>query len=153
MQFFRHFISWALALFLIYMLAQAAFHPMPNPPEGSVKFFDLPGDNIVFQTLATRSGMPIFEPTIRVLTGIMEILAALFLFFPFTRRFGAVISTVILGGAVALHMSPWLGREIPTSLVPTNTATDGGQLFMLAIVMLVSSLLLLVVHPSRQARS
>jgi len=82
----------------------------------------------------------------------MVILAALLLFLPFTRRLGAVLATLILGGAVALHMSPWLGREIPVSLNPSNTATDGGALFMLAIVMVVSSLLLLVVHPSRRGR-
>lgn len=153
MRFFRHLISWALALFLIFMFVQATFHPLPNPPEGSVKFLDLPGDNIVFQTLATRSGIPIFEPTIRTLTGMMEVLAAFLLFLPFTRRLGAVLATLILGGAVAFHMSPWLGREIPVSLNPANTATDGGALFTLAIVMLVSSLLLLAVHPSRRGRN
>lgn len=149
MRALRHLISWALALFLIFMFLQATFHPLPNPPPGSVKFLDLPGDNIVFQTLATKSGIALFEPTGRAVTGILEIIAAFFLLIPFTRRFGAVVSTVILGGAVALHMSPWLGREIPVSLNPSSTATDGGALFTLAIVMLVASLLLLVVHPGR----
>ncbi|MBL4878060.1 MAG: hypothetical protein JKY78_04125, partial [Hyphomonas sp.] len=56
-------------------------------------------------------------------------------------------------GAVAMHLSPWLGREILVSLDPQSTATDGGMLFMLAIVMLVCSLLLMVVHPGRSERN
>ena len=51
-----------------------------------------------------------------------------------------------------MHLSPWLGREVPLSLNPQETATDGGMLFMLAIVMLVCSLLLMVVHPGTKSR-
>ncbi|KDA03125.1 DoxX family protein [Hyphomonas oceanitis] len=149
MRLFRHLVSWALALFLIVMFVQATIYPLPNPPEGSVKFFDPPGTNIVFQTLAERSGQTLFEPAGRILTGVLELVAALFLLFPFTRRFGAIISATILGAAVAFHLSPWLGREVPLSLARGETATDGGMLFMLAIIMLVSSLLVLVVHPGR----
>lgn len=150
MRTFRHLISWAIALFLIAMFVQATFHPLANPPVGSVKFFDLPGENIVFETIARRSGYDLFEPAGRVATGIAEIFAAICLFFPAWRRFGAFLSSAILIGAVGFHMSPWLGREIPTSLADGSTATDGGVLFMLAIVMLVASLLLMVVHPRRE---
>jgi uncharacterized membrane protein YphA (DoxX/SURF4 family) len=81
------------------------------------------------------------------------VVAALFLLLPMTRRFGAFLSAGVLGGAVAMHLSPWLGREIPVSLDPQSTATDGGMLFRLAIVMLVCSLLLMVVHPGRSERN
>lgn len=150
MRMIRHLLSWGFALFLIALFVQATIHPLPNPPAGSVKFFDAPGENIVFQTLATRSGVTVFEPAGRVLVGLLELFAALLLILPKTRRVGALLSTVILGGAVALHLSPWLGREIPGSLVPGDVATDGGMLFMLAIIMLVVSLLLLVVHPGKR---
>ena len=149
MRLFRHLVSWALALFLIAMFIQATIYPLPTPPEGAVKFFDPPGQNIVFQTIATESGISLFEPAGRVLTGIIEIIAALFLLIPMTRRLGAFLSALVLGGAVAMHLSPWLGREIPVSLDPQSTATDGGALFMLAIVMLVASVLVLVVHPGK----
>ncbi len=152
MQLFRHIVSWALALFLIAMFLQATLHPLPNPPEGMVKFFDPPGENIVFQTIATNSGISLYEPAGRVVVGAIELVAALFLFLPMTRRFGAFLSAGILGGAVAMHLSPWLGREVPLSLNPQETATDGGMLFMLAIVMLVCSLLLMVVHPGTKSR-
>tara|TARA_R110002111_G_scaffold1748_3_gene12018 strand:+ start:245 stop:700 length:456 start_codon:yes stop_codon:yes gene_type:complete len=150
MRLFRQLVSWALALFLIAMFVHATIHPLPNPPAGSVKFFDPPGSNIVFQTVAERSGQTLFEPAGRVLTGVLELIAALFLLLPFTRRLGAVIASVVLGGAVAFHLSPLLGREVPLSLDPGAAQTDGGMLFMLAIVMLVASLLVLVVHPRAQ---
>lgn len=149
MRTFRHIISWILALLLIAMYVQATIHPLPNPPEGSVKFFDMPGENIVFQTLANKSGYQLWEPAGRVVTGIAELIAAFFLLWPFTRKFGALISTAIMSGAVVLHLSPWLGREIPVSLAP-NAATDGGMLFMLAVAMLVASLLVYVVHPGKR---
>ncbi len=152
MQLFRHIVSWALALFLIAMFLHATLHPLPNPPEGMVKFFDPPGENIVFQTIASKSGISLYEPAGRVVVGAIELVAALFLFLPMTRRFGAFLSAGILGGAVAMHLSPWLGREVPLSLNPQETATDGGMLFMLAIVMLVCSLLLMVVHPGTKSR-
>ena len=153
MRLFRHIVSWVLALFLIAMFVQATIHPLPNPPEGMVKFFDPPGENIVFQTIAAKSGISLYEPAGRVVVGLLELVAALFLILPMTRRFGAFMSAGVLGGAVAMHLSPWLGREVPVSLDPQNTATDGGMLFMLAIVMLVSSLLLMVVHPGSEERN
>ncbi|MEO0883121.1 MAG: hypothetical protein AAFY34_10340 [Pseudomonadota bacterium] len=152
MQVVRHLVSWALSLFLIAMFLQATVHPLPDPPVGSVKLFDLPGENIVFQTLADRSGYVMFEPTGRVATAMLELLAALFLLFPLTRRFGAFISFLVLSGALVLHLSPWLGREIPVSLDPANTATDGGLLFTLAVAMIVASVLVMVAHPRRRRR-
>ncbi len=148
----RHVLSWGLALFLIAMFLQATIHPLPGPPDGMVKFWDAPGENIVFQTLAERSRYPIFEPTGRVVVGLAELLAAFLLFLPFSRRLGAFLSFVILAGAIGFHLSPWLGREVPASLAPGETATDGGALFMLAVAMLVASLLIVVVHPSRAKR-
>lgn len=149
MRFVRHLVSWGLSLFLIAMFLQGTVHPLPDPPLGQVKLFDLPGENIVFQTLADRSGYPLFEPFGRVFTALVELLAALFLVFPLTRRFGAMISFLIVAVALVLHLSPWLGRDIPTSLDPTSGATDGGLLFTLAISMAVTSILVIVVHPTR----
>ncbi len=148
----RQVLSWGLALFLIAMFLQATVHPLPNPPAGHVKLFDLPGENIVFQTLAERSRYDIFEPAGRLLTAILEIAAAALLLVPFTRRAGAVLAFAILAGAVGLHLSPWLGQEIRVSLDPVSAETDGGALFALAIAMLVASILVMVVHPGSARR-
>ena len=152
MRAMRHLGSWGLALFLIFMFVQATIHPLPNPPEGSVKLFDPPGQNIVFATLAAKTQIALFEPTGRVLIAIGELLAALLLLLPVTRRLGAMLSFLILAGAVSFHLMPSvLGREVPLSL-ETGAATDGGQLFALAVAMLAASMLLIVVHPRRQRR-
>lgn len=151
MRLVRSLLSWILALGLIFVFLQATVHPLPDPPPGQVKLFDAPGENIVFQTLAEKSGIALFEPAGRVLVAALELIAALFLLFPFSRRFGAVMSFFILAGAVGLHLSPWLGREIPTSL-EAGAPSDGGALFMLAIGMLVVSLLLAMIHPGREGR-
>lgn len=150
MRAMRQLGSWGLALFLIFMFVQATIHPLPNPPLGSVKLFDPPGQNIVFATLAANSQIPLFEPTGRVVVAIAELLAAFLLLLPFTRKTGAGLSVLILGGAVVMHLMPgMLGREIPTSL-QAGAETDGGRLFMLAIAMLTASLLLYFVHPAKK---
>ena len=149
MRAMRQLGSWGLALFLIFMFLQATIHPLPNPPEGSVKLFDPPGQNIVFATLAAKTQIPLFEPTGRILVAIAELLAAFLLLLPMTRRSGAILSFLILAGAVTMHMLPdVLGREIPLSL--NGNETDGGALFALAIAMLTASVLLYVVHPAKK---
>ena len=150
MRAMRQLGSWGLALFLIFMFLQATVHPLPNPPEGSVKLFDPPGQNIVFATLAANTQIALFEPTGRVIVAIAELLAAFLLLLPMTRRKGAVLSFLILAGAVAFHLMPdYLGREVPLSL-NGGGETDGGQLFALAIAMLTASILLFVVHPAKK---
>ena len=149
MRAMRHIGSWGLALFLIFMFLQATIHPLPNPPEGSVKLFDPPGQNIVFATLAAKTQIPLFEPTGRILVAIAELLAAFLLLLPMPRRSGAILSFLILAGAVTMHMLPEvLGREIPLSR--NGNETDGGALFALAIAMLAASVLLYVVHPAKK---
>ena len=86
----RLLASWVLALFLIFMFLQATVHPLPNPPEGSVKLFDRPGENIVFQTMVMKSGIAWLEPTGRVLVAILELIACVLLLIPHWRRAGAV---------------------------------------------------------------
>lgn len=145
----RLLASWVLALFLIFMFLQATVHPLPDPPEGSVKLFDRPGENIVFQTMAINTGMAWLEPTGRILVAIAELAACLLLLIPPARRLGAVLSFLILAGALGAHLSPdILGREVP--LAPGSSETDGGRLFTLAIAMLAVSMLLVFVHPGKR---
>ena len=150
----RTLLSWLLALFLIAAFVQANIYPLGSPSEaaGQIKLWDAPGDNIVFQTLADKSGYALFEPAGRFVTASVELFAALMLLLPWTRRFGAILASFVMTAAVALHLSPLLGREVPLSLDPAETGTDGGILFMLAIAMLVASLLLVFVHPGKKKR-
>ena len=128
MNMLRSLAGWGLALFLIFMFVHGTIHPLPNPPAGQVKMFDAPGENIVFATMAAKTGIALLEPTGRVVVGILELIAALLLLVPASRRVGAVLSFLILGGAVAAHLMPdILGKEVPRSLLSGETATDGGR--------------------------
>ena len=145
----RLLASWVLALFLIFMFLQATVHPLPNPPEGMVKLFDRPGENIVFQTMAMNTGYGWVEPTGRVAVAILELIACLLLLIPQSRRMGAILSFLILAGAIFAHLSPdVLGREVPLAI--GSDETDGGRLFALAIAMIAVSMLLIFVHPGKR---
>ncbi len=146
---FRHAISWLLALALVAFFVHFTLHPLPDPPAGSVKLFDPPGQHALFATLAERTGITLFEPAGRLVSACLELLAALLLLLPFSRRAGALLSGLILGTGAALHLSPWLGREVP--LTAGGSVTDGGLHFILVVVFLAASLLLLVAHPARPA--
>lgn len=131
-------LSWLLALFIIAVFVQAAV---------MFKLYDLPGENIIFATIAEKSGFALFEPSVRFGVGVAELVAALFLLLPFSRRFGAFLAFCLMIGAVGFHLSPWLGIEIPTAL--GSAETDGGALFYLALATLIASLALMIVHPRK----
>jgi len=71
--------------------------------------------NPVFEIIADRSEINLFEPTIRYLTGIGEILAGILLLLPrdITRKAGSLLGLAILVGAIGFHLSPWLGINVP----------------------------------------
>lgn len=149
MRMFRHAVSWGLALALAAMFLHLTLHPWPDPVPGRVKFFDMPGQHTVFATLAQKSGITLFEPAGRFVAGVLELVAAILILLPFSRRFGAVIAVVLYGAGLVLHLSPWLGRE----LVLPDGSSDGGTHFLAAVILLALSLLLLVVHPGRTRTS
>ena len=70
-------------------------------------------ENAVFEIIAERSGLSFFEPHIRRLTGVVELVAGLLLILPSSRKLGALFGLTILLGAVGFHLSPWLGINVP----------------------------------------
>lgn len=149
----RSMASWVLALFLTAMFLWIAVLTLAPYPESK---------NVVFTTLAEKSGIALWEPTGRFVVGCGDVLAALLIFIPWTRRIGAVLAALISAGAVAMHLT-WLGRELPVEKIqglPTATqiknavtGTDGGQLFYLALALLAASVLLIVIHPGKARKS
>lgn len=71
-------------------------------------------ENIVFETLAQRSGITLFEPYIRYVTGLGELAVAVLLLLPRTRLVGSLLGLGLLVGAIGFHLSPWLGINVPT---------------------------------------
>jgi len=148
MSAFRLLASWLLALLLVAFFLHVTIHPWPAMTPGYVKLYDAPGENLPFTALARGTGVTLFEPAGRLASGILELIAGVLLLFPFSRRTGAGLSVILLGAGVALHLSPWLGREIP---LPEG-GTDGGTHFLIYVIALAFSLLLLFVHPVRRSR-
>ncbi len=149
MRTFRQAASWGLALALAAMFLHLTLHPLPGPVAGEVKFFDAPGEHIVFAALAQKSGITLFEPAGRFFAGVVELIAAILVLLPFSRRFGAGLAVLIFGTGLGLHLSPWLGREI----VLPDGSSDGGTHFLVTVILLALSLLLLVVHPGKPRTS
>ena len=76
------------------------------------------------------------EPWGRIATGVLELIASILILYPKTTFFGSVLAMGLMSGAVIAHFSK-LG------IVVKN---DGGQLFIYALLVLVSSLILAILH-------
>lgn len=81
----------------------------------------------------TQVGM---EPWGRIGTGVAELIASVLLLIPATISIGALMAAGIMVGALASHLFI-LGFEVQG---------DGGQLVIYALLVLVSSVVLLVLH-------
>ena len=147
--------SWILALgfaaALVFMVGLPKFiGPAPNP---------------IFALIEGRSGIALFEPELRYLTGAGEFAAALLLIVPRTRFYGAALAGLITLSAIGFHLSPWLGVEIPemgqlaallqegrsvAEIDAMNLPTDGGALFYTALLFLAASAALLWLERKRR---
>ncbi|MBL4616061.1 MAG: DoxX family protein [Robiginitomaculum sp.] len=116
-------LSVLLSLFLIFM--------------GVQKFL---GPNPVFSYLAETTGFELFEPGIRILTGIMEMIAALLLLWPAMRKCGGLLAAAVIGGALVFHLSPFLGINAPVAFAPDGSYIKSPMLFFMAIGSFIVSL-------------
>ena len=91
--------------------------------------------NPIFSIIAERSGISLFEPLIRMLTGVAEIGTAILILIPRTRMLGAFAGLGVLVGAIGFHLSPWLGINVPGI---------GHGLFITALIMFVLTAALFV---------
>lgn len=81
----------------------------------------------------TRLGM---EPWGRISTGILELVASLLILYPKTTAFGALLAMGLMSGAIFFHFTR-LGIVVKA---------DGGQLFIYALLVFISSSILLFVN-------
>ncbi len=102
-------------------------------------------ENIIFATIAERSGIALFEPAIRMATGAGELVASLLLLLPRTRALGALGALAIIGGAIGFHLSPWLGTNV--AMAPGAAATP--TLFMMALGAFVLSIVVFLMARRR----
>jgi DoxX-like family len=115
----KKYISIALRLVAAVILLQTLFFKFTAAPE-SVYIFSQVG----------------IEPWGRIGTGVAELIASILLLLPRTIVLGALMSGGLMVGALGTHLFI-LGIEVQG---------DGGQLFVYALLVLVSSALLLLIH-------
>lgn len=112
-------LTWGLRLVAAYILFQTL----------SFKFGAKPESVYIF----TKVGM---EPWGRIGSGIVELIAAVLLLIPRTTAWGAALALGTISGAIFFHLTT-LGIEV---------MGDGGQLFYLALTVLVCCAILLAVY-------
>lgn len=75
------------------------------------------------------------EPWGRIGTGVLELIASILILYPCTTFFGALLGSGLMFGAVLIHLTK-LGIDVQG---------DRGQLFIYALLVLISCLLLMII--------
>jgi len=114
-------VSWGLQLLVAGILLQTLFFKFTGAAESVY----------IFSTLGV-------EPWGRILSGIVELVAAILLLVPATTTVGAVLALAVMAGAIGSHLTV-LGIEI---------MGDGGLLFELALTVFGASAVILVLRRS-----
>ncbi len=104
-------ISWIAATVSALIMLQTLYF----------KFSAAPESVYIFSTLG-------IEPWGRIGSGIGELIASILILIPVTRWIGSILGLAIISGAIIAHLTK-LGIEVQG---------DGGYLFILAIIVLVS---------------
>ena len=76
------------------------------------------------------------EPWGRIGTGVMELIASVLILIPKTTSIGAVLGIGLMSGALFFHLTK-LGIVVQD---------DGGQLFIYALLLLISCIALLIIY-------
>jgi uncharacterized membrane protein YphA (DoxX/SURF4 family) len=113
------YTTWLLRIIAAVIMLQTLFFKFSGAEESVY----------IFSTL----GM---EPWGRIGTGIMELIASILILIPRTTAIGALLALGIMGGALISHLL-FLGISVQG---------DGGQLFVYALLVFVSSAVLLVMY-------
>lgn len=111
--------TWFLRILAAFLLLQTLFFKFTGAAE-SIYIFSAIG----------------MEPWGRIGTGIFELIAAILILYPRTTFIGAGLGVALMAGAISFHLTK-LGISI---------LGDGGQLFIYALLVLLSCLALLVIY-------
>ncbi len=116
-----NFLSWALRLVVAVLLLQTLFFKFTGAEE-SVYIF-------------SRLGA---EPWGRIGSGVIELIASVLILLPRTVVLGAILSLGTITGAILAHLTQ-LGIKL-------TAVGDNGELFALAVIIFVSSVMLVILH-------
>jgi uncharacterized membrane protein YeaQ/YmgE (transglycosylase-associated protein family) len=112
-------VSWSLQLVVAGILLQTLFFKFTGAEESVY----------IFSTLGA-------EPWGRLVSGVVELIAAVLLLTPRTAPFGAALTMAVMVGAIGSHLMI-LGIEVKG---------DGGLLFGLALTAFLGSAIVLFIH-------
>lgn len=112
-------ISWILRIIAAAILLQTLYFKFTAHPE-SVALF-------------TKLGV---EPWGRIATGVLELITGILLLIPATAFLGGFLAMGLMVGAIASHLL----------VIGIESQGDGGQLFILAIIVLKLSIIIQVLH-------
>jgi uncharacterized membrane protein YphA (DoxX/SURF4 family) len=115
-------LSWALRIVAALILLQTLFFKFTGHPE-SVELF-------------TKLGV---EPWGRIGTGVIELIASILLLIPSTAFVGAFLGVGLMSGAIVSHLT----------VTGIESKGDGGQLFILAVTVMLCCLIILVLHKNQ----
>ncbi|QEC66034.1 DoxX family protein [Panacibacter ginsenosidivorans] len=110
---------WVLKLLAAVIMLQTLFFKFSASPESVY----------IFSTI----GM---EPWGRIGTGVMELIASVLILIPSTTSIGAVLGIGLMSGAIFFHLTK-LGLVVQD---------DGGQLFIYALLVLISCVSLVIIY-------
>lgn len=115
----KNSLSWIFRIIAAIILIQTLYFKFLGQPE-SVELF-------------TKLGV---EPWGRIVTGIIELIAAILMLIPSTVFIGASLGIGLMFGAISSHIA----------IIGIESKGDGGQLFILAIIVLISCVITCVLH-------
>ena len=118
-QKYQNILGWILRLIASVIMLQTLYFKFSGAEESVYIFTQLD-----------------MEPWGRIGIGVMELIASVLILYPRTTAIGAVLGIGLMSGAVFFHLTK-LG------LVVMN---DGGQLFIYALLVLISCMLLAVLQ-------
>ncbi|MHA7814314.1 MAG: DoxX family protein [Phycisphaerales bacterium] len=122
--------SWVLQIIAAVILGQTLFF----------KFTGAEETRALFEVLGA-------EPAGRYATAVMELVAVVLLLIPRTAAVGGVVSLGVISGAIMAHLTK-LGISIDAAALgnPGLEALEGPSLFVMAVVVFVSSLGVVVIR-------
>lgn len=130
MEAFKNYLPWVLSILLAIFFVAFGLNKFLGFMEGD------PG--YLFRQSGELFGLPgFFENVVMYIVAIAEIAAGLMFLAPRMQKWGALLGCLIVLGALFFHLFSPL--DIVVEMTPESRETDGGMLFITALVVFVLS--------------
>jgi putative oxidoreductase len=127
---YKTILCWTARIIAAVIMAQTLYFKFTASPE-SVYIFSTVG----------------MEPWGRIMVGSFELAASVFLLINATAWIGALLGFGLMAGAIGMHLT-----ILGIAVTNTDGTSDGGQLFLYAVVVAICSLVVLWLNQERIRR-